>query len=764
MNLLERYLVEEHPLDQQDVADLENTLKSTVRLFGDSAYFDANLGWPYAVTVGKEAKALKLSQNTTAMIVNSLLRFRGKFTKQLFVGAYRKNVFEIPKAEDSCPDTIIDKALQTLLRGINVDGVFGTTSGTYGSNDVFTLAWLSELMAANWELVPGDAPENKVSIELWHKLGSDLRKVLGAKLGGKVSAKNLIAPPGGEALEHAFPVLRLVQAAKRLDITSDYKDFYSYFESSLHEQLSFSSIPDSRFDPAELMFCFEGMLLCQPSVDRTIFDRVMEVLKLAQNNSAFWRPVKPFLATQQGAVIFPVSVEIANSLMRSCVIVDKYIPFNTYGSQCVNLLRRYWQWLRARAVTSGDGLVNGFTGWHSEHVNEARTVHLWETSQVMDFLMSYRNMLHLHIARTTLTLSRFKVDYFPKGRAWAKIESSMEPVSSLGHSLKVYKRIGEDFVTSRGQTGVDNYSMLLYGPPGTGKSTVAKSIAEALGYRMITITVSDFLASGGAQLEARAKDIFTVLMAQPDCVVLFDEIDHFLLDRDSSIYSHQDTVFQFMTPGMLTKIADLRSGRTALFIIATNYEDRIDSAIKRTGRIDKKYLVLPPDREKRLSIIGEFLSKSKLGGAGKFSDLSDKQRAALADSSLFLGFTDIMGCVQAFNKSVRSSMTDLSEMLKDIAPTISLAAYQSRFGKKDDLLAIRETPMNEFLSLIRLSSQSPSFDLRPSKCALDIAAGVVLSAGMECEMNAKAVLNCDQFKMEESEAEVVAKIFKSAAS
>jgi len=81
--------------------------------------------------------------------------------------------------------------------------------------------------------------------------------------------------------------------------------------------------------------------------------------------------------------------------------------------------------------------------------------------------------------------------------------------------------------------------MLLYGPPGTGKSTIARTLAETLGWPLLTVTPSDFIASGGEAVEARAKAIFQVLDHQTELVVLFDEIDNLLLDRDSKLYREQ---------------------------------------------------------------------------------------------------------------------------------------------------------------------------------------------------------------------------------
>jgi SpoVK/Ycf46/Vps4 family AAA+-type ATPase len=256
----------------------------------------------------------------------------------------------------------------------------------------------------------------------------------------------------------------------------------------------------------------------------------------------------------------------------------------------------------------------------------------------VEFLLSYRKLLQANIARTTLAYSRFSVRKPLSLKKWEDIVRDYEPVTVFGDSYQFYSRLGTEFLQGWFDNTPKYFSMLLFGPPGTGKTTVAENIADALQFPMITITVSDFLASGGAQLEARAKAIFDVLSSQTNCVVLFDEIDNFLLDPDAARYGEQDTSFQFMTPGMLTKLNDLRRKKRLIFIIATNYENRIDAAIKRTGRIDKRYLVLPPDAKARRRMIERFLRKEKLDPRA----ISDWTQIAKTS----LGFTDIQGAVK----------------------------------------------------------------------------------------------------------------------
>jgi hypothetical protein len=103
--------------------------------------------------------------------------------------------------------------------------------------------------------------------------------------------------------------------------------------------------------------------------------------------NAYWRPVMPFVGTDQGMVLFPVSVEVANSLLRSCEILDKN-DTPEHFSRFESRLQRYFDWLLAR-VERGECDGKKFVGWHSEHVNERGTIHLWETSQVVLFLVHY---------------------------------------------------------------------------------------------------------------------------------------------------------------------------------------------------------------------------------------------------------------------------------------------------------------------------------------------------------------------------------------
>lgn len=410
--------------------------------------------------------------------------------------------------------------------------------------------------------------------------------------------------------------------------------------------------------------------------------------------------------------MLPLSVEGANSLLNSVEIMDGNKLYDTFAAIAVPMFRRFWQWLRARKVEINVEIneqEKTCIGWHSEHVNEAGVIHLWDTSQVVEFLLAFRKLLQRHIARETLVLSGVKIDEPKAFESWEKISGEFEPLADEDISPRVFDHVFTDFVEPWSDRAPSkNHSMLLYGPPGTGKTTIASSIANALRFRLITVTVSDFLGAGGALVEARAKAIFQMLEAQSDCVILFDELDAFLLDRDSDHYRRQDTLFQFLTPGMLTKINDLRDAKRSIFIIATNYANRIDPAIKRPGRIDQKYLLLTPDLEKRKSIILEALRKqftnekadaderAILEAVGKRFKIEPADVNEMAKASVYLGYKEIIGAID----KRAASANDIIEALNKTPRSSSPIHYLSRLTQETSF------PNDEFVAIVKMELQA----------------------------------------------------------
>jgi hypothetical protein len=660
---LESYLASEYFKDQQDIAALTGHLAIVGATL---AHLKQDLGWAYDAS---GSPVTEISCGTVAMIVTSLGRMLG--TAPL-PGGTRQSLVKDEKISQAF------EAGLALLAGVNKGGqpvdtaAKELTSRTFGTDNPLTLSHIVELLA----IVDQDGRTAQLSgiRKLVDPAKAKLDRLLAD---GEIGTKSFITPEGASYHINAFVPLRALQAARKLEIPFEAPRMRPFFEALLHDQLSFSAIPDSRFDPAELIFCLEGLLLCAPhAVDTTLFKRVIDVLAEKQNTSSHWRPNKPFIGWRTGAIMLPLSVEAANSLMRSVAQMDGHRYYDTHTAQVLPLMRRFWRWLQARAVNIVSEDIT-LLGWHSEHVNQPDVIHTWDTSQVAEFMMGYADLLDRHVAAQTLRLSRLSVkDPLSPGRLtktktnaakdkWKALAEKYEP--SPGNKQNVYGSIGQHVVDGWAEGAPTSFSMLLYGPPGTGKTTVADALSDALGMRLITVTVSDFLGAGGENVETRAKAIFQTLEAQREAVILFDEIDSFLLDRDSKFYRKQDSLFQFLTPGMLTKLADLRKRERSIFIIATNYENRIDAAIKRTGRIDQRYLLPLPNAAKRIQILEELgLNVSR-------------DQAALLTASVLKGYGDMKAAVKGAKMlDGKPDAADVVALLQRAKPATSIASYAAR--------------------------------------------------------------------------------------
>jgi hypothetical protein len=666
---LEEYLADQYNHDQQDINAIEQVLLAVGNTY--AAAFDRKAKcWPYEIRFGSRRAKGVSSQGTTAMILSavgklcSICTLRNTLHSEIITG--------LPKTLS----TYVNSAIQELSDALNKTQF--VHSGTFGNNDPLTVSHLTEFVRGSGVNIgiPAGALDRIDSLLFADPNDEQKFSTLLSSSHGKAQGKWCAGS--------AFIALRIVRAASDRNKYYSNKKYKAFFETRLHDQLSFSSIPDSRFDPAELAFSLEGLLLCaREAVDPVLFRRVLTVLAETQDTSAYWRPNRPFVSNNTGEIILPLSVEGANSILYSVEIVDGRKLYDTFALVALQMFRRFWQWLRARKVEIR-ALNSQCVGWHSEHVNETGVIHLWDTSQVVEFLIAFRKMLQRHVARETLVLSRVKVeDPSQQPEDWRKVSETFEPMSEPTTICpRIFDSVHMDFVIPwRQNNGSANpaklHSMLLYGPPGTGKTTIARSIADALDFRLITVTVGDFLGAGGALVEARAKAIFQMLMAQSECVILFDEVDAFLLDRDSTHYQEQDTLFKFLTPGMLTKINDLRKAQRSIFIIATNYANRIDPAIKRPGRIDRQYLLLHPDLEKREAILSKLLPKT--------FRVKTAQLRSMAESAVSLGFSEMSGAIEKSAQYL--SVEKIVDELNQTPRSGGLGQYLARVGENRHTLS-----------------------------------------------------------------------------
>jgi transitional endoplasmic reticulum ATPase len=113
-----------------------------------------------------------------------------------------------------------------------------------------------------------------------------------------------------------------------------------------------------------------------------------------------------------------------------------------------------------------------------------------------------------------------------------------------------------------------------------------------------------------------------------------------------------------------------RTGEKAIFIIgATNFPHNIDPAALRSGRIEKKFYIPPPDFEARKAMFEMYLKNRPLDFGIDYNELSRLTENYVSADIEFL--VNEASRVALKNKT-RISMAILTEVIKNSKPSVTL--------------------------------------------------------------------------------------------
>jgi SpoVK/Ycf46/Vps4 family AAA+-type ATPase len=728
------YFANEFETDRNEIQGIDGLLK---KVWNTLATCRTESGWwPYEL---EDRKPCILdgapSVSTQAMVQYSLGVALGKQAFHEFgpfVNAY-KTVPLAPPTNDNTR-TLLKTAYagsQECLEGFD-ELKEQIDESTYGKSNPFTLTWLLSIaIESKSELLKSIEPQVDESIQRLLDFNRTSKGILN------------ITSKGSHATEHAFPVVRALQlyhlnARSRMENTKDLdiSTLEEWFYSRLLDHIAFARIRDAPFDAAELAFSLEGYLLCRPKIqdgcnhDRDAIDCAFEILEERQEVTPYWRPLKPIITTGRGFALLPVSVEIVNSLFRSCWLLGS--RGDHLFSKHIKIFHRYHEWIESR-VSEGTFFDSNsrkadFAGWYSEHLSQSSGIHIWETSQVAIYLVHYRSMLQRHVAAKSLDAAGLSRKHVPRedpkklaGAAgldvselsptnyWSLVDKTYSPGKRM--HVDVFDEINRKIIAPRESVefGEPKYSMVLYGPPGTGKTGLAEAMAATLKWPLIEISPSHFVATGVSQVELRAKRIFDAFCEQENAVILLDEIDRLILDRNSQAYGKQDDMFQMMTPSMLPKLKDLRSKENSIVVIGTNYFERLEPAAIRTGRVDFRLLVGLPNFESRLNIFMSLLGKKfeKHSASLSVFSMDDFNAISLSKAvaiTALASFGELKSIVDdSVDECIKNSEAKLLELIEknasEMAFDVRLANYDGRLLQDSNYPG---KPIAELLDLIWL--------------------------------------------------------------
>jgi hypothetical protein len=427
----------------------------------------------------------------------------------------------------------------------------------------------------------------------------------------------------------------------------------------MHRHLTYAaSGAMTQFDANELAHAVR--VVCRDG-NKLRFNTILTALRVvceSQRPDGTWSCQQPFYWTETGQSASTLSVETALAVVSTVNVLlvnpERFgasLEEVSAGLQSVyDGLDRFFHWLSGSIqsfpvppeLTKSPFEPQAWVyGWCSDRVHEPGRIHSWVTAIAIEFLVEFRRLLQVRI--NSLLRAEFLSHHpFELGRL-SEVEptdlanfgpSSAEPpvVAQLLNLLRPHKALelaeGPWLPSPPPEGSIAFWSGILYGPPGTSKTFLAKAIAGELSWPLISLSPSDFLARGEQDIESRASEIFSSLSAGSRLVYFFDEIDELIRDR-GQMERERRSVFSFLTPSFLTKLQDFRDQAKKnefIFILGTNYFDRIDAAAKRSGRIDRSFVVAYPDLHSRSYIILRLLLKAlakNKGPAGQFDALRE---------------------------------------------------------------------------------------------------------------------------------------------
>jgi chaperone BCS1 len=160
---------------------------------------------------------------------------------------------------------------------------------------------------------------------------------------------------------------------------------------------------------------------------------------------------------------------------------------------------------------------------------------------------------------------------------------------------------------------------LLYGAPGTGKSSAVIAVASALQMDIAMLS----LASGSLD-DAQLADLLADVPV--NSVVLIEDIDCAFAGRGNG----PDKTSKLSFSGLLNAIDGVAAGEGRLLFATTNHIDRLDPALIRPGRIDRKLEVSYADRDQLRRIFLRFFPQADALLAESFAAVLPEDQLAMS--------------------------------------------------------------------------------------------------------------------------------------
>lgn len=434
---------------------------------------------------------------------------------------------------------------------------------------------------------------------------------------------------------HTFWALRTLHLARRLSSLQGELDKFTqarhiamlWTQSVLASQTALCRADADRADAHQLAWALAAQFADPTDTDElavgefarpAIYRSALEAFFCQQRENGSWPLGQPLFHYPKAGNAYCYTFETLAELLRPALRVSTGRVYRDLLRRHVPDLLRAWTHLRTTALPlNDDGTAVGWCSGHHPHRTYAEG---WATAVAFSFMQCLRRLLGIWTrdeAGRILgvrpphheTRADALKEFIARGQTWTdgKHWSAGEQLAALFlHPVNATTVLTDDedpdlFLVDEKQAR----SAILFGPPGTSKTSLAESLAGAIGWEFVEVHASHFLRDGMDQVPRRADEIFSQLMELDHCVVLFDEIDELLRKRGFG----SDPFGRFLTTSMLPKVARLWGQRRVLFFVAMNDITQADEAIQRSQRFDAAVFVPPPSFDAKARLLRQRLGE-----------------------------------------------------------------------------------------------------------------------------------------------------------
>jgi ATPase family associated with various cellular activities (AAA) len=434
---------------------------------------------------------------------------------------------------------------------------------------------------------------------------------------------------------------------KRLSLDLRREAMCLWARSVAGHQISLHSAGSSSLDSDQLAWSLAivtkfGKDLQSNLADQDFIREGFKALFSKQNKTGTWQHGQPLFHYQYSGnaycyvyetftVLLKIALERegAGEFLRS--VLKPFLP---------NLIE-LWEYARSTQIPLIVDGKNSGSGWRSGHRIDHLYAESWATASVFSYAQALRRLVGLCTREEALTgLNR--ISPFPskeaaeekiveRGDTWPYGESSTLGVAQQLLTLFVnpVRKVATPEATEPDSPPIQSQqarSAILFGPPGTSKTRLARAVAGAIGWQYVEVHASHFVAEGLPVVQRTADEIFQKLMELDHTVVLFDEIDELVRERDVE----PDAFGRFLTTSMLPKLAGLWEQRKVIYFIATNHITYFDRAVTRAERFDALIFVTPPSFQSKIAQLKKLLAGMRGGARIEVSVTLDEITEALS--------------------------------------------------------------------------------------------------------------------------------------